>query len=82
MCVLEITIGCSTAGITRCSGREQWVWSGGDHWVQSSEKLKLWLTGDQSQVCVLEGNSGCGPVGITKCDLSRLVGVVLLWCGD
>ena len=47
MCVLETTIGRSTVGITRCSGREQWVWSGGDHWVQSSEKLKLWLTGDQ-----------------------------------
>ena len=46
-CVLETTIVCSTVGITRCSGREQWVWSGGDHWVQSNEKLKLWLTGDQ-----------------------------------
>ena len=50
--------------------------------MQSIEKLKLWLTGDQSQVCVLEGNSGCGPVGITKCELGRSVGVVLLWCGD
>ena len=47
--------------------------------MQSSEKLKLWLTGDQSQVCVLEGNSGCGPVGITKCDLRGSEGVVLLW---
>ena len=50
--------------------------------MQSIEKFKLWLTGDQSQVCVLEGNSGCGPVGITKCDLRRSVGVVLLWCVD
>ena len=25
VCVLETTIGCSTAGITRFSGREQWV---------------------------------------------------------
>ena len=35
VCVLETTIGCSTAGITRFSGREQWVWSGGDQWVCS-----------------------------------------------